>query len=224
MKKKMALGAGYLVRRTSVFQNQPHAGDAVLGGHVVGAPSGVPARILQVKESGRGKNRITRYLVEVDYAGRTWLAWIDPDNFTETKQNPRRRAKRRTRKNPKRRARPLVRNYPGGQVRTITKRQRKARVRRAARQSLAASQGFDPLKIPGVSLRDYPRGHFAKKKRRRVRVNPAAARRSFVVKVAASKRGALHEQARFRSKPVALNYARALAKANPRATVAVYKS
>jgi len=55
-----------------------------------------------------------------------------------------------------------------------------------------------------------------------IRVNPTAHRRAFIVKVRVGKRGAFNEQARFRSKPAALDYARALARANPSRTVAVY--
>lgn len=274
MKKPGALASGYLVRRTSVFQYQPHDGDAVLGGHVVGAPSGVPAKILRIKESGRGKYRITRYLVEVDYAGRQWLAWIDPDNFSEAKQNPRKR--RRMRKNPddvtiqvvgsrvelhpgtdawmrgdrygevigttRDKRRYKVRMDKSGKMLKVspnniyniigpaknpkrrTRVQRRARVMRGSRGVIARLR-FKPSRVK--------RGHLARTKENayrrmmKTRRNPTARRASFVVSVRHGGekdwRKNFHQIAAFNSKVQALDYARALARMNRRATIKVEK-
>lgn len=235
MKKRMALATGYLVRRTSVFQQQPIASNASetnLGGHVVGAPSGSPARILRITQPGRGKNRITRYLVEVDYAGRTWLAWIDPDNFSEEKQNPRRRAKR----NPRRQAARLYPYYVVGArtfshlpaARRYAKRiGQPLRVVRNAQDRDAITLFKNPKRRQRGKISYYQRRlqrasrPSAKRAARKTRQNPTARRSTFVVKVRRGSTGAFRQLAAFNSKPQAFDYARALARLHPTITVAV---
>lgn len=86
--------------------------------------------------------------------------------------------------------------------------------------------------IPGRSYRVSKKElkAFARQRRKerkvfRPRINPTARRASFVVRIQARGGGNRWiEQGRFVSKPVALNYARALHRAHPRATIAVFKS
>lgn len=58
-------------------------------------------------------------------------------------------------------------------------------------------------------------------RRQGFRVNPTARRGSFVVR-AKQPGGAFQQIAAFVSKPQAINYAKALARSNPRATIAVH--
>lgn len=144
-----------------------------------------------------------RYKVKMDKSGR--VLKVSPDYIYEIIDAPRR--------NPKRRRKIKV---PPRQFR-VSMSGRKLRYRGSARNVVLAGHK------KRERITSDPRREKRLIRKAGVRVNPNARRATFIVKVK-NRSGGLVEQGIFRSKPVAVDYARALHRKYPRLTVAVYSS